>query len=70
MNANSISHRLFIAALASSDPASGKQPSGIRAREANGATKPNATKPARSLSALASRPVGDWSWSGWQHNTI
>jgi hypothetical protein len=70
MNSNSISHRLFIAALAPSDQASGKRPSGVRALGANGATKPNATKPVRSLSALTPQPVGDWSWSGWQHNTI
>jgi len=70
MNPNSISHRLFIAALTPSDQTSGKRPSAARSAGANGATKTNAAKSVSSFSALASRRVADWSWSGWQHNTI
>ena len=70
MNPNSISHRLFIAALKPSDQPSGKPPSAARSAGATGATRTNAVKSAQSFSALASRQVADWSWSGWQHNTI
>jgi hypothetical protein len=70
MNPNSISHRLFIAALKPSDQPAGKSPSAARSAGATGAPKTSAAKSVQSFSALASRRVADWSWSGWQHNTI
>ncbi|MBP9900653.1 MAG: hypothetical protein V9H26_18440 [Verrucomicrobiota bacterium] len=70
MNPNSISHRLFIAALKPADQVPGKRPAAAaRSAGAQGEAKPDPAK-ASSLSELASRRVADWSWSGWQHNTI
>ena len=69
MNPNSISHRLFIAALRPSDPTPGKHPAAARSLGVNGATKANAAKSAQSFSALAARRDAAWSWSGWEHNT-
>jgi hypothetical protein len=70
MNPNSISHRLFIAALKPGEPVAGRRSSAARSAEAIGASKTNPVKSSQSFSALASRRVADWSWSGWQHNTI
>jgi len=70
MNPNSISHRLFIAALKPGEPAAGRRPTAARSADAAGDPKTNAAKSPPSFSALASRRVADWSWSGWQHNTI
>jgi hypothetical protein len=70
MNPNSISHRLFIAALKPGEPVSGRRLSAVRSAVATGATKTNAAKSSPSFSGLASRRVADWSWSGWQHNAI
>jgi len=63
MNPNSISHRLFVAALGQSSAASAKR-SSVRASAKN-LTK---TIPAKSA-ARAARKLSDWSWSGWQHTT-
>ncbi len=70
MNPNSISHRLFIAALKPSEQTPGKRPSAARSGGPNGANKSDGAKPAPAFSALAARQVADWSWSGWQQNTI
>jgi len=70
MNPNSISHRLFVAALKPNDQASGYRPSAVRSAGDNAASKTNATKSKSSFSALASRRVAAWSWSGWQQNAV
>jgi hypothetical protein len=70
MNPNSISHRLFIAALKPGEPAAERRSSAARSAAATDATKTNTAKSSQSFSALASRRAADWSWSGWQHNTI
>lgn len=70
MNPNSISHRLFIAALKPGEQGPGKRPSAVRSAGANGSAKTNEAKSAPSYSAMTSRRVADWSWSGWQQNTI
>jgi hypothetical protein len=66
MNPNSISHRLFVAALTQGNPAPLKRPT-------RGETKPgakfNVPKQISSVSAAAQK-LGEWSWSGWQHTTI
>jgi hypothetical protein len=70
MNPNSISHRLFIAALKPGEQTPGKRPSAARSGGPNGDLKVNEPKPVSAFCALASRPAADWSWSGWQQNTI
>jgi len=70
MNSKSISHHLFVAALQPSEPTPPKRPAAVRHLAGPGAASTNAVKTARSLSALASQRVADWSWSGWQQNTI
>lgn len=65
MNPNSISHRLFAAALS---PAAvpGKRP--VRAAAKND-DKNNAPRPASTADATAPK-LSAWTWSGWQHTTI
>jgi len=70
MNPNSISHRLFIAALKPGEQLTGKRPSAARSLPEQSARNTNEVKSSPSISALASRQVADWSWSGWQHHTI
>jgi len=69
MNPNSISHRLFAAALSQDVQAVAKRngreggKSGAKARTTNAArVAPSAGEAAQKLSV--------WSWSGWQHTTI
>jgi hypothetical protein len=64
MNPNSISHRLFVAALANGGSVPAKRPAPRVAVKSS--PKGN---PAKS-SAAAVRQLSDWSWSGWQHPTI
>jgi hypothetical protein len=64
MNPNSISHRLFVAALGAGGKASAKQP---LARP--GGKNPSKAIPAKAP-ARAARKLSEWSWSGWQHTTI
>jgi len=70
MNPNSISHRLFIAALSPGGPPAGKRPVAVRAALAPEATKIKPAKSASSFSALASRRVAVWSWSGWSQSAV
>lgn len=64
MNPNSISHRLFVAALAAGGKAAVK-PAATRP----GGKNSNKVIPAKAP-ARAARKLNEWSWSGWQHTTI
>lgn len=69
MNPNSISRRLFAAALSQDAQMAAKR----NEREAGkNVTKSPAAGPARvSPSAdAAARKMSAWQWSGWQHTTI
>jgi hypothetical protein len=69
MNPNSISHRLFAAALSQDAQAVAKR-SGREVSKDE--TKSTAAHPARVSSAAGatSRKLSAWSWSGWQQTTI
>jgi hypothetical protein len=64
MNPNSISHRLFVAALTAGGKTSAK-PAAARPGGKNSSKVIAAKTPAR-----AARKLNEWSWSGWQHTTI
>lgn len=69
MNPNSISHRLFAAALSQDAQAVAKR----NGREVNkGGTKSSGPNPARVLPTAdpTAQKLSAWSWSGWQHTTI
>lgn len=66
MNPNSISHRLFVAALTQGHPAPPKRPTRMAPpRE----SKFYGPKQISTVSAAAQK-LSEWSWSGWQHTTI
>jgi len=67
MNPNSISHRLFVAALTPGSAVGAKHPP-LRPM-----TKPaSKSNVAKAVSAITSgaQKSNDWAWSGWQHTTI
>ena len=70
MNPNGISHRLFVAALAQDVQTAGKRPAPVRADRSQSADKLQSGRSATPFSALAARPVAEWSWSGWQQTMI
>jgi hypothetical protein len=69
MNPNSISHRLFVAALTQSGVNASRRPAAARSAAGRGPVKVSA-KAAVPFSVLASRRLTEWSWSGWQHSTL
>jgi len=70
MNPNSISHRLFVAALTQDGPVTGKRPSPARSAATHGPVKIRPAKTSQAFGAIASQRLTEWSWSGWQHTTI
>jgi len=66
MNPNSISHRLFAAALSQSASATIKRPVRDAAKSAG---KKYLPRPEASADAAAQK-LSAWTWSGWQHTTI
>lgn len=69
MTPNSISHRLFVAALTPGGPSASRRPAAARSGAARGPVKVSA-KAAVPFSVLASRRLTEWSWSGWQHTSL
>jgi hypothetical protein len=69
MNPNSISHRLFVAAVASGGATASRRPTAARSAAARGPVKVSA-KAAVPFSVLAARRLNEWSWSGWQQTTL
>lgn len=66
MQPNSISHRLFAAALSQDGGAPLKRPARVAEKTV---IKTAAPKVSPALNAAA-RKISEWSWSGWQHTTI
>jgi hypothetical protein len=66
MNPNSISHRLFAAALANGGQSAVKRSEArpvFRSPVKFGEAK-------KSVGGAAARKLSEWSWSGWQNTTI
>jgi len=66
MNPNSISHRLFAAALTQAG-----QPV-VKRAEPRIVSRPvsKAGEVKKTVAASAAQKLSEWSWSGWQHTTI
>jgi hypothetical protein len=66
MNPNSISHRLFAAALSQSAPPAVKRPE----REIGKSGGKNNAPRVMTAADPTPQKLSAWSWSGWQHTTI
>ena len=67
MNPHGISHRLFVAALATAGQNDGKRAAAARAEGGRTSVRLRMNQPAQPIGALAARRLPEWSWSGWQH---
>jgi hypothetical protein len=66
MNPNSISHRLFVAALTQGNSAAPKRPTRVAPQREPKFYVPKQISPV----GAAAQKLSEWSWSGWQHTTI